>query len=162
VDILKTSPFSFTDIRRYSTIGDRRVLRTGSVFLDPTPCGFFLLLPFAVAVEARLRRRTRGATLFAVLIAAGLVLTQTRAARIGPVAFVFLAARPAAGRVTARRLQFACISAAALVLTLPALATIGLTERVTTTASAQDSSSTDHVRSFWDGIDAIVDRPLGH
>src|SRR4051794_39353061 len=68
VQILHTTPFSASDIRRYSVIGGHPVRRTGSVFLDPTSCGFALVLPFAVAVERRMRAAMPGAIAAIVLI----------------------------------------------------------------------------------------------
>ena len=124
VQILHSVPASLTDIRRYGYVGGHRFLRTGSVFLDPTPAGFFLVLPFAIAVERRLHahRRRAGAALLA-LFSVALVLTD-RAALIAALAVCVLAARPAVGRTTNRRLQFAFIFAAGLVLLVPAAAAV--------------------------------------
>jgi O-antigen ligase len=164
VNILHTTPFSATDIRRYGDIGGQHVVRVGSVFLDPTPCGFFLVLPFAVAVEHRLRSGLRGraSLLLLLLIGTALILTQTRAALISSLVVVFLAVRHIEGRNSSRRIQFALIFAAAIVLALPAITATGLNERVTTTTSGQNQSSMDHLEAFWNGVHAIETEPLGH
>jgi hypothetical protein len=162
VSILHTTPFNVADIRRYSTIGGHRVLRTGSVFLDPTTCGFFLVLPFAVAIERRLRKAARGVTLVIVVVAAGLVLTETRAALLGALVVALLAMRPAAGRTLDRRLQFTFVLLAGMAVVVPAATAIGLGQRVTATSTQRDPSSVDHMRSFWTGVDAIKAEPLGH
>jgi hypothetical protein len=164
IDILHTPPANALDIRRYGYVGDHRFLRAGSVFLNPIPAGFALILPFAIAVERRLRSGVRngGATTLLIVIGAGLALTQTRAAVIGALVVVFLAIRPGAGRSMSRRVQFTLLFAAAMVIAIPALATTGLNDRVASTASGQDQSSTDHVNSFWHGVDAIEAEPLGH
>ncbi len=163
IDVLHTAPFSVTDIRRYGDVAGHHVVRVGSVFLDPTPCGFFLLLPFAVAVERRLRPGLRGsANLLLIPIAAALVLTQTRSALIGALVITALAIRPVAGRTVSRRFQFALLFAAAIVVAFPAVSATGLTERVSTTASGQNQSSIDHVQSFWKAVDAVEAQPLGH
>ncbi|MCU1430791.1 MAG: integral rane protein, partial [Actinomycetia bacterium] len=152
-----------TDIRRYGYIGGQRFLRTGSVFLDPTPCGFFLVLPFAAAVERRLRAGLRnGGGALLLLIGVALLLTQTRAALVAGLVVAFLAVRPAAGRTQNRRLQFALLCAAGVVVLLPTATASGLSQRVTTTASSQDQSSSDHVRSFWNGVHAVGAEPIGH
>jgi O-antigen ligase len=163
-NILQTSPFSLTDVRRYGQIGGRTIVRVGSVFLDPLPAGFFLVLPFAVAVERRLRGglRRRASLLLLVLIAAALILTQTRAALIAALVVVFLAVKHVEGRSSRRRLQFALIFAAGFVIALPAIGATGLSHRVATTASGNEQSSIDHVDSFWKGVHAVEAEPLGH
>jgi hypothetical protein len=163
VNILDTKPFNYGDIRRYGDVGGYHVVRVGSVFFDPTPCAFFLLLPFAVAVERRLRPVLgKGSSLALIVIAAALILTQTRAALIGALVIVFLAIRPLAGRTSRRRFQFALIFAAALIVALPAISATGLTQRITRTTSGTQQSSIDHVNSFWKGVHEIGDDPLGH
>jgi hypothetical protein len=163
LNVLHVAPFSYTDIRRYADIAGQHVVRTGSVFLDPTPCGFFLLLPFAAAVERRLRPAIQPAGAFLLLvIGSGLVLTQTRAALVGALTILYLALRPVAGRTSARRMQFALIFAAAVFIAFPAISATGLTHRVASTTSGQDQSSTDHLQSFWNGVHAIEARPLGY
>lgn len=163
LQILKTTPYDLGDIRTYGLIGGRRITRVGSVFLDPLACGFFLVLPFAVAIERRLRpEKQRGTSALLLLIGAALLLTQTRAALLGGLAVIFLASRPAAGRSSKRRVQFTFFLAAGLIIALPAAATTGLSERVRTTGSGEEQSSIDHVSSFWNGVDEIRAKPLGH
>jgi hypothetical protein len=163
VEVLDTPPIDLLDIRRYGQVGGREIIRVGSVFLDPLPCGFFLVLPFSFAVERMLRRGPGGGTAaLLVLIGGALVLTQTRAALLGALAVGALAASPRRGRTTSRRVQVALVLAAVVVVALPAAAATGLTERVTSTASGDEPSAVDHVESFWEGVDAVSDRPLGH
>jgi O-antigen ligase len=121
------------------------------------------VLPFAVAVERRLRSGLRGRAglLLLLLIGAALILTQTRAALISARVVVFLAVKHIEGRNSSRRIQFAMIFAAAIVLALPAITATGLSERVTTTISGQQNA-TDHVQAFWNGVHAIEAEPLGH
>lgn len=164
VDVLDLRPIDFEDIRRYGYVGDHRFLRAGSVFFDPTPAGFFLVLPFSVAVERRLRAglRSGGATTLVALVGTGLALTQTRAALIAAFIAVYLAVRPAPGRSTTRRMRFTLLFVGAMIVAVPAAATTGLNSRIVSTASGEDQSSEDHVDSFWNGVDAITDAPLGH
>jgi hypothetical protein len=162
VQVLHTTPFSAGDIRRYSVIGGHRVLRTGSVFLDPTSCGFALVLPFAVAIERRMRTAMSGAIAAIVLIATGLLLTETRAALLGALVVALLAIRPAAGRTVDRRLQYTFVLLAGMAIIVPAATAIGLAQRVTATSTSADPSSVDHAHSFWTGLDAVETRPLGH
>jgi hypothetical protein len=163
VDILDVRPFHFTDIRRYGHIGGREVVRVGSVFVDHIPFAFYLLFPFAVAVERTLRAGLRsGAGAALLLTATALLLTQTRSALIGALGIAFLAASPGTGRTTNRRVQFGLIFAAGLIVALPAASATGLSERATTAASGEEESAIDHVESFWKGVHAISAEPLGH
>jgi hypothetical protein len=164
VDILgATTLFNYTDIRRYGYVGGTEVLRVGSVLLDPIRFGFFLLLPFAVAVERRLRAGwRRGSTTVLVLISTALVLTQTRAAILGALVIACLAVGPAAGRAPNRRLQFTFVIAAGLLVALPAASATGLRARVESATSGSDQSTIDHVQGFWNGVHAVQEAPLGH
>jgi hypothetical protein len=161
--VLNTAPFDNFDIRWYSEIGGLRVLRAGSVFVNPLTAGFYLVVPFAFAVERRLRSgiRSGGSTLLLALTGAGVILTQTRAALIAALVVVFLAILPAAGRSSRKRIQFTFIFIAALVIAVPVTAATGLNARVATTSTSADESGTNHWRSFWNGVDAIEQAPLG-
>jgi len=161
-EILDVTPFNFDDIRRYGHLGNRRVLRVGSVLFSPLSLGFFLLIPFATGLERTLRvglRTAAGAML--VLVGAALLLTQTRAALLGGLVIAFVALRPAAGRTASRRAQLALLLAAAFLVALPAATATGLSERATSAASGDEESATDHVESFWNGVRAIGAEPLG-
>jgi hypothetical protein len=164
VEVLGSTTLSgTTDIRRYGYLVGGDVLRVGSVFVDPIRCGFYLVLSFAVAVEHRLRvGRRRGSVAVLVLIGTALLFTQTRAALIGALAVAFFAVRPAAGRPPNRRLQFACVFAALIVFAIPAAQATGLTERVSSTTSREDQSTSDHIEGFWNGVSAVNEKPLGH
>jgi hypothetical protein len=164
IDVLHTRPLETFDIRRYTEIAGHRIIRAGSVFFDPLPAGFFCVLPLAVAVERRVRSgiRSGASTMFLVLTGAGVVLSQTRAALIAALIVVFLAVRPAAGRTARKRIQFAFILVAVLIVAVPVTASSGLSARVTSTSTKEDQSSTDHLRSFWDGVHSIGGAPLGH
>ncbi len=161
-EILDVSPFNFVDIRRYGHIGGQKFLRVGSVLLDPLTLGFFLLVPFAVAIERTLRvgLRSSSGAVFG-LIGAALLFTQTRAALLGALVIAFIAVRPAIGRPANRRAQFTLLFAAAMLIALPAATATGLSERATTTASGEEQSAVDHVKSFWTSTSVISKNPLG-
>ena len=94
------SPF-ITDIRRYGLLGGVEYTRVGSVLFDFLNLGFYLLIPFAFAVERTVRdglRSMAGALL--LLTGSALIFTQTRAAIIGALVIGLIAVRPAAGNAS--------------------------------------------------------------
>lgn len=162
-EVLNVFPFNFSDIRFHGTIGGADFIRVGSVLLSPLTLGFYLLLPFAVAIERTTREGLRSASgAVLLLVGAALIFTQTRAALVGAVIIAFIALRPAAGRSSERRWQFAMLLAVGVILALPVATATELSQRATTAASGDEESATDHVEAFWNGIDAVASRPLGH
>jgi O-Antigen ligase len=162
LQVLDVKPFNFFDIRYYGQIGGQQIIRVGSVFLSPLTLGFYLLIPFAVAIDRVVRMGLRGVAASCVfLTGAALLLAQTRAALIGAVVIGLVAMRPAAGRSTQRRLQFGLLLAAAALVALPVAAATGLSGRVTTPVSGDEQTSVDHVQSFWKGVGTISEHPLG-
>lgn len=162
LQILDTRPFNLIDIRRYSQIGGQQVVRVGSVFLTPLALGFYLLIPFAAAIDRLVRRGVRGVAAWcAVLTGGALLLTQTRAALIGAVVIGLVVLRPAPGRTSQRRLQFALLLVAAALVALPVAAATGLSGRAATTTSGDERSTADHVRSFWNGVHTVAGHPMG-
>jgi hypothetical protein len=160
--VTNVTPFNFLDIRQYAVIGGRQVERVGSVLLSPLTLGFYLLLPFAVALQRTIRdglRSAAGAAL--ILTGAGLLLTQTRAALVGAVVVALVTLRRSAGQSERRRLQFGAVLAAAVIIALPAAASTGLTSRAATTASGEGQNTTDHVDAFWTGLRTVADHPMG-
>src|SRR4051812_13978085 len=101
VQILDIQPQNFFDIRFHGHLGDAEFVRVGSVFLSPLVLGFYLLMPFATAVERTVRDGVRGAAGACLLLTgAALLFTQTRAALLGAVVVGLVALRPTAGRGT--------------------------------------------------------------
>jgi O-Antigen ligase len=162
IQVLDVKPFNLFDIRYYGQIGGQQIVRVGSVFLNPLALGFYLLIPFAVAIDRILRTRLRGVAAWcAVLTGTALLFTQTRAALIGAVVIGIVAIRPAAGRTPQRRLQFGLLLVAAALVALPVAAATGLSGRVTSPASGDEQTAADHVQSFWEGVHTIGDHPFG-
>jgi hypothetical protein len=162
LEVLQLTPFDTEDIRVYGHLGGREFVRVGSTLLSPLDLGFYLLLPFAVAIERTVRSGLRSYSGAALgLIGAALILTQTRAALIGAVIVAFVAFRPAAGRDWSRRIQFSFVLAVGLLIAVPAATATGLSERVTTATSGDEESAVDHWESFWQGINVVRSEPLG-
>jgi hypothetical protein len=162
LEVLQLTPFDAEDIRVYGHLGGREFVRVGSTLLSPLDLGFYLLLPFAVAIERTVRNGLRSYSGAALgIIGAALILTQTRAALIGAVIVAFVAFRPAAGRDWSRRIQFSFVLAVGLLIAVPAATVTGLSERVTTAASGDEESAVDHWDSFWQGVRVVRAEPLG-
>jgi hypothetical protein len=162
IDILDIHPQNFFDIRFYGHLGSTEFVRVGSVFLNPLVLGFYLVIPFAVAVERTVRAGIRGAAgACLVMTGAALLFTQTRAALLGAVIVGLVALRPTAGRGTPQRARFGLLLLALAVIALPAATATGLSERATTTTSGTDQSAVDHVDSLNEGIRGVATHPLG-
>jgi hypothetical protein len=155
------NPF-IQDIRRYGSIGGAEYTRVGSVLFDFLNLGFYLLLPFAFAVERTVRdglRSMAGAVL--LLTGSAIIFTQTRAAVIGALIIGLIAVRPAAGKSVDRRLQYGFVLSIIFVLALPVAAYTGLTERSTSALSGDEESATSHWDSLNNGIQGVVENPIG-
>lgn len=152
-----------TDIRTYGTLGGAQYTRVGSVLVNPLTLGFYLVLPFAFAIERTVRdgiRSLAGAVL--LLTGAALIFTQTRAGVVAALIAALVAVRPSAGKSVDRRLQYGFVLSIIFCLALPVAAYTGLTERSTSAASGEEESAVDHWDSLINGIRGVADRPLGH
>lgn len=151
-----------TDLRAYGQLGGASYIRVGSVFFTALTLGFYLLLPFAVAIERTVREGIRGkAGALLLLTSLALIFTQTRAAIIGALVIALVAVRPAAGKTTDRRLQYGFIITMLLFLALPVAVYSGLAERSTSVASGDEESAVDHWDAQLNGINGVIDHPIG-
>jgi hypothetical protein len=155
------NPFE-TDVRYYGSLGGVSYTRVGSILFSPLVLGFYLLLPFAFAIERTVRdglRSLSGAVL--ALTGIALIFTQTRAAIIGALVIALIAVRPAAGKTTDRRLQYGFVITIIVFLALPVAAYSGLTERSTSVTSGDEQSAFDHWDALVNGIRGVGEHPLG-
>lgn len=150
------------DIRVYGYLGGTKFVRVGSVFLSSLSCAWFLILPFAVGIE-RLIRRTASAPVFlaTLLIAAGLLLTQTRSAILGALVVTLLALIPAAGRPRHWRTQVTLVLICVAALGVPAAFATGVARRVESVNSQGNQTTAGHVAGFWSGVRTMGSDPLG-
>jgi hypothetical protein len=88
------------DIRVYTTFVGHRVLRIGSFFVDEIGCGFFLIMPLAVAAERLTRGEMKKPLMVGAtgLIVIAILLTQTRAAILGAFIVIVWSLRSHAAR----------------------------------------------------------------
>jgi hypothetical protein len=161
-DVLNVAAPNRQDIRFYGHVGGREFVRVGSVLLSPLNLGFYLLVPFAIAIERAVRNGLRSYSGAALgIIGAALIFSQTRAALLGAVVIAFVAFRPAAGRDWSRRVQFTFVLMIGLIIAVPGAVATGLSDRVTATTSGDEQSAFDHIDAFWRGVRVIGDEPLG-
>jgi hypothetical protein len=150
------------DIRVYGYLGGTKFVRIGSVFISSLSCAWFLVLPFAAGIERLVRRTASPFVLPAtILIAACLLLTQTRSAILGAVIVAVLALLPSAGRPRHWRTQVAIVLSAVAVLGVPAAFATGVARRIESANSQSNQTTAGHVAGFWSGINALSDHPLG-
>jgi hypothetical protein len=160
IGVLHGSPPNPYDIRLWGDVGGTRIIRTGSVFDSALTCGFYLVLGFALALERLARGRGgRWALLALLLIAAGLLLTQTRSAILAALIVGWFAFRPAAGRRRHWRTQLAFVAAALAIVAVPAAISTGLSKRITAPTSNTDNAG--HISAFWSGVHSIEHHPFG-
>jgi hypothetical protein len=160
--VLHTQATNPSDIRVYGYIGGTKYVRIGSVFLSSLSCAWFLILPFAVGIERLLRRSGSPFVLpGTILIAAALLLTQTRSAILGALIVAVLALLPAAGRPSHWRTQVAILLSALVVLGIPAAFATGVARRIETADNQGNQSTTGHISGFWSGVNTMGADPLG-
>jgi hypothetical protein len=153
------------DLRYHSNLAGRDIVRAGSVLLSPLTLGFYLIVPLALAMESITRRSGPRATLAyltVVLGGAALLFTVTRSAIVAALVAALALLRPTPGRTRAARVRFALILSAGLFLFLPLASATGLTARASSTFQGDESSTTDHIKSFQHGIATLVSHPLGN
>jgi O-Antigen ligase len=161
-EILDVSPFDFYDIRFHGVIGGQKIVRVGSVFFSPLALGFYLLVPFAAAADRIARQGLRGAAAGCFLLTgAALLFSQTRSALIGALVVAVIVLVPTRAHLVQRRLQFAFVLVAVLLVALPVAAATGLSERATTPKSGDERSGVDHLTALSNGVDAIAHDPVG-
>ena len=162
LNILKVAVDNPTDIRVSGQLGGHSFTRIGSTLLSPLSLGSYLLIPLAVAVE-RIARRTALPFTYAAVgtIGSALLLTQTRSAILGGVLVGLLALRPGTGRSTEKRVRFALIFTALVIIALPLSSSSGLSSRVSSAVGGHESSTQGHIRSLKVGLDDLIHQPLG-
>lgn len=159
LDVTVTNP---DDIRVYTEVAGRQVVRIGSVFFDQLACGLFLVLVLAVALEHLARTDgVRWAGALAPLVGVALVLTQTRAAVLGGLICIVLTLRPAPGRDPRARERVALAAAAGLVALVPVAVSTGLAARAIETIGARDESTQLHQERSATALKNLISTPLG-
>jgi hypothetical protein len=149
-----------SDVRFYNAVAGRQIVRAGSLQLSPLTAGFYLLLPFSLALAAASRRSDRPARYTtAGLVATGILLTFTRSAILGAV--VVLAVFATSRRTSTFRTRLLLATAFAVVAFLPFGVSATLGARTASAASAEDASTVDHLAALGEGLTTLLREPLG-
>jgi hypothetical protein len=161
-EVLNAINFNPNDIRVYTRIGGRVVVRIGSVFFSQISLALFLVVILAVALEHLARQRgPRWTAIATPVIGVALLLTQTRGAIVAAGLVVVLALRPAAGRGTESRERVGIALAGVLVLLIPLALSAGLGTRALDSLTDRDQSSLEHENRTSEAFDRLLHRPLG-
>lgn len=156
IEVLDAAPFDPTDIRVRVDLAGREFVRVSSLLLSPLALGHYLLMPFALSLERALRGRTAVASAQAGVIAAALLLTQTRSAMLGALVIAVIALRRVPGRATATRSRFVLVLVGACIAATPFILSAGLLDRF-----SDEGSNDIHESSFFEGVEQIASEPLG-
>jgi hypothetical protein len=153
-----------SDLLIHGSIGDSTFVRAGSLFNDPLSFGFFMVIPFAVALERVAARK--GAALGTTVAVAGLVgviFSGTRGAAIAAGVGVILALVFGPSRVAPNRLRLLVAVLLGAVVLLPFAGQSTLVDRlVSLTKPASETHSNEvHVARTRAGWTALLERPLG-
>lgn len=152
---------NLTSVITYGSIGGGKFVRVGSVFTNELTLAWFLVLPFALALERVVRRASRLALPIMLLLGAVLLLTQTRSAIVAAAIVAFLALARAAGRPRHWRTQAALLLAGVALIAIPAAFATGFADRAAATGSQRDNSSAGHISGIYTGLDTVAAHPLG-
>jgi hypothetical protein len=154
-----------TDVRIYSEIGGREILRVGSVIMSLS-YGFFLL-PALGLLMARLGRPVRAAWTggLIALVGIALLMTQTRSAIVGAaviVAVIVFGTSDHQVLSRAARERIALLVVAGVLVALPVAASGGLLDRFQGAATGEDQAQEQHRDSIGRGFGEVLTHPLGN
>lgn len=168
------------DVRVYTSVGGRQVLRVGSVLLNYWALADYLVVASALLADRIVRGQSQRFTGFALTLCAGVVvLTVTRSAVLGLVVVLASsqfrrsrvlapAVAPDGGsdrawldqqRAAGARVRFGLFLGGLAIVALPVAGAIGLVDRF----EGEDdfSSNESHQNSFEKSIDTLSENPLG-
>jgi hypothetical protein len=152
------------DLLTHGSIGDSTFVRAGSLFNDPLSFGFFMVIPFAVALE-RVAAKKGAALGTAVAVAGvvGVIFSGTRGAAIAGGVGVLLALVFGPSRIAPNRLRLVVAVLLGAVVLLPFAGQSTLVDRLVslTKPASETHSNQVHVDRARAGWTALLDRPLG-
>ena len=161
-EVLDTRLGTKGEIRTYTTVAGREVLRIGSILFSPIAVCFAFVTGLAIGCERILIGKARQSTVIGTAaIALAILLTQTRSALIAAALVALLATRARPHRLAAARARFGLILVGAAILAMPVVASSGLGDRISTGISGEDKSSQDHRNSFDVSYSRLAEHPLG-
>ena len=156
-DVLHTFRPDPGDIRAYVHVGGRTIDRAGSVFGDPIQSGFYLLLPFGIALSLAARRRLSYAYVALPLLAGAILLTYDRSAVLAALVVAGFSLRQREGA----RVRLALVLGTGAVLLMFAAVAAGFTGRLGGANGSAPNSNTGHLQALHRGAATLAHRPLG-
>ncbi|HVY09136.1 MAG TPA: O-antigen ligase family protein [Mycobacteriales bacterium] len=163
LEVLNTSPPKQFDYVLHTHIAGVAVTRVGSLFTDPLPLGFFMVIPLGLCVERLAGERLRPWVLIGVGgSAVTVVLTQTRSPILGAATAILLAVHLAFRNGAPGRYRLMVLVVAAAVVAVPLSAGSAIRGRFSTTF--QTSGSPDNLRheiALRSSASKIIHDPLG-
>lgn len=169
LDILGSDPLTdkqllAQDVRVYTKVAGRDVLRVGSVLLDYQGLSFYLVVGIGLLADRIVRGvASRRVYLALPLVGGAVLLTQTRSAVLAMgvvlVISLFRHSGQRSEQAAAARVRFTLVLAAVLVVAVPAALSLGLVDRF----NGQDnySSNQSHSNSFGLSYGTLLANPLG-
>jgi hypothetical protein len=153
-----------SDVLVQGTVGNSTFVRAGSLFNDPLSFGFFMVIPFGIALERVAAKQ--GVALGMTAAVAGLVgviFSGTRGAAIAALVVVLLALSFGPSRVAPNRLRLVLAVLLGAVVLLPFAGQSTLVARVVslTKPASETHSNQVHVDRARAGWTAMLERPLG-
>ena len=161
-DIFGAGLINPVDIRVYGNVGSVQFVRIGSIFLNPLPMAFYLVLVLGLGLELVARNEAKPWVYAGLLtIGATLIFTITRSAILaGAVAAVFTLV-PGPGRPVAHRARLSLALVAVLILAIPLAAAANLTTRSQGAVQGTDTSTQQHSSRLGSAIADLGRYPLG-
>ena len=155
-------PYLF-DVRVYTSVGGRQVLRVGSTVIYYWALGFYMVIADAALADRVVRGAARPIHYVILAMTAGSVLlTQTRSAVLALVVVLAITLLRRSGRTPRgadARARFAIVLGALAMFAIPAALAMGLVDRF---QGGDDFSSNDaHRDSFDNGFEVLLENPVG-
>jgi hypothetical protein len=142
--------------------GGSTFVRNGSLILDATTLGFFLVTPLLVGLR---RIIAEGPRRYTVLVTTGclvvLLATITRSAILGAGIGAVLLLSPSLRRGQRRAVGVTAVILAALLLAAPVVGSTTLTARVVGAITGTDQSSHEHTTATGHALHVALHQPLG-
>jgi hypothetical protein len=146
------------------SVGNTTYVRGGSLFNEPLMFGFFMVIPFGLALERVAARRP---SMLALAAAGGslasVFLSLTRGAVLGAVCTVLIAVAFGVSRVSQSRLRLILAVALSVVVLAPMAGHSALWVRMQTIFQPSSDQDTQlHVSRTKEGFEDLLRHPLGH
>jgi hypothetical protein len=162
-DVLHNPFGTRTNLLTPGSIGNTTYTRVGSLINDPLALGFFMTVPFAVALErVGAHRMVKMASVVAGISAATVLLTITRGAIVSLGVIAILGACVGISRVSTERLRVVLVMIAAIAVLLPVAGQSAFVARMEGIfTSSHDEDTQLHITRPLEAARELANHPLG-